>query len=133
MAVQSNNLLGATYRKINEGATRTYSFTLEDAAGDPIALADISAFTMALYDLTSGAIINSREAVDVMTDADFTVHATSGLVTWLIQAADMTLTQTNRRAGVTRVYRAEFIITTTGGDVLVYHEDFEILAFKAVA
>lgn len=73
---------------INEGDTGKVTFTLEDEAGDPVALSAIGTFVLDLYVERTQATINSRAAQNVLNANNVTVAATSGLVTWTVQPGD---------------------------------------------
>lgn len=74
--------------KTKERTGAVYTAILEDADGTAIPLTNITAITITLYDVSSGDIINSRNDQDVLNDNDVTIHATSGLLTWDMQADD---------------------------------------------
>lgn len=79
-----------------EASNAQYTAYLKDETGVAVALTDISALTLTLRDKTTRAIINSRTAQNVLNTNNVTVHATSGLVTWSIQAADVTAVNANQ-------------------------------------
>lgn len=78
-----------------EQATGVYTATITGNDGvTPIPLASLLTLALTLYVLKSDgtqAIVNSRDAQNVLNLNNVTVHATSGLLTWSIQAADTTL------------------------------------------
>lgn len=82
--------------------------------GSAILLSEISAATFTLKDQESGGVINSRSAQNVLNTNNWTVHATSGLITWNIQPADTTLVDD---ALEQETHRGEFILTLTDGQV----------------
>ena len=71
-----------------EGTGAIYTATLEDSTETAIPSANISAITLTFYDVASGDIINSRDDQDVKNANNVTIHSTSGLLTWTMQAAD---------------------------------------------
>ncbi len=73
---------------VNEGKSHQYTATLQDAAEVAIPSADLTTLTLTLYDVDTGDIINSRNAQDVLNTNNVTVHATSGLLTWILQPLD---------------------------------------------
>jgi hypothetical protein len=85
-----------------------YTATLKDADGTVIPLANISSMTLTLYDVNSDDIINSREDQDVLNDNDVTIHATSGLLTWEMQADDNPIISTTIRVGKREQHKALF-------------------------
>lgn len=76
------------------------TFTLKDNLGVAVPLATITSLRVTLYDRSTGTIINSRNNQDVLNANNVTVHATSGLVTWSVQPADMAVA-----AGSTATYQ----------------------------
>jgi len=83
--------------EINEQATGTYHATLVGNDGvTPIPLADMLTFVLTLYVIQADgtdAIVNARNAQNVLNANNVTLHATSGLVTWAIQPEDTTLVE----------------------------------------
>jgi len=69
-----------------EGTGAIYTATLEDSDETAIPLANISAITLTLYNVADDSIINSREDQDVKNTNQVTIHSTSGLLTWAMQA-----------------------------------------------
>ncbi|MCP4200655.1 MAG: hypothetical protein GY769_01815 [bacterium] len=65
-----------------------YEATIRDADGVAIPLAQLTTIALTLYNVADNSIINSRDAQDVKNTNNVTIHATSGLLTWLIQEAD---------------------------------------------
>lgn len=80
------NILGP----VPERSMARYTAYLTDETNTVIASSGISTLTLTLRDATTKGIINSRSAQNVLNTNNVTVHATSGLVTWSIQAADTT-------------------------------------------
>jgi hypothetical protein len=78
--------MATLYATENTGAI--YTATLEDSSGTAIPLANLTTITLTLYDVASGDIINSRNDQNVLNQNNITIHATSGLLTWTMQAAD---------------------------------------------
>jgi len=74
--------------EFNEDSTGDLTFILADKNGTPIPLANLTTLVLTLYHKSTGAIINTRTAQNVLNANNHTVHATSGLVTWSLQAAD---------------------------------------------
>ncbi len=61
---------------------------LKDEDENVILLSTISAATLTLYDVYSEEIINSRNNQNILNANNVTIDATSGLLSWLIQAED---------------------------------------------
>ena len=103
-------------RTVVEGNSMIYTATLKDAAGVALPLASVDSLTLTLYDKTTGTIINSRTAQDVLNTNQVTFHATSGLLTWTALPADMAIVGTPA-AGVleTHVALFEIVYSTTKG------------------
>ena len=56
----------------------------------PLAAADVESITATLVDLPSGEVVNNRDGQDALSNG-FTLHPTSGLLTWAITVADSTI------------------------------------------
>ena len=105
-----------------ERTSARYTATLMDETGAAVTLAVIQTLTLTFYvvdkesDGTAGAydgtIINSRSAQNVLNANNVTVHATSGLVTWLLQPADQVISDTSQAY---ELHRARFDCTYTTG------------------
>lgn len=111
---------------IKEGTTPKYTATLQDEDGTAIAQADITSITLTLYNLsaTTRDIINSRSAQDINNTNQVTIHATSGLLTWSMQAADTAIQDSNKRV---ERHRALFVFTWDSGAKKGVHEvDFDV-------
>lgn len=100
-----------------ERTNATYSATMKDADDIAVPLSAITAATITLKDVETGTVINSRDAQNVLNTNNVTIHATSGLLTWNIQAADQFIVT----AGVEHeLHRAVFDIAYSGGKRLVH-------------
>jgi hypothetical protein len=75
---------------VNERTTGVVSFTLLDPDGNPVSGAVLTTATLSLYDVSSRAYINSRQALDAKNANDVTID-NNGLVTWRWTAADMAM------------------------------------------
>lgn len=73
---------------VTERTSATYTATLLDSAKVAVPLTSIVSAVLTLRDVDSNAVINNRNAQDVLNVNNVTIHATSGLVTWEIQPAD---------------------------------------------
>jgi len=82
---------------IAEKTTAKITFTLKDEADTVIPLDQIATLTLTLYNEESRTIINARDAQNVLNLNNVTVHATSGLVTWLLQSADTSIETATKR------------------------------------
>jgi hypothetical protein len=71
----------------NENTNATYQATIEDENGVAIPSANITSITLTLYDRETGDIINNRDGIG-SAPSGVTIHATSGLLTWLMEFAD---------------------------------------------
>jgi hypothetical protein len=83
-----------THFFVDEHETFFYTATLVDEAGAPVVLAAVSTLTLTYYAVASGTIINNRNAQNVLNANNVTLHATSGLLTWIGQVADTTCSAT---------------------------------------
>ncbi len=97
---------------INEGSTALYTTTLKDELGVAIPLANIDTLTLTLCTVEDGTIINTRDDQDVLNTNNVTVHATSGLLTYALQALDNVI---NNILLSTEVHRATFKMVYNGG------------------
>lgn len=81
--------LWRTYLTSNvaEGTTTPFSATIRDDAGDPIAAPDLTTLTMTLYEYATKAILNERDAVDVLNANEGTVSA-GGVFAFLLTKED---------------------------------------------
>lgn len=110
--------------RLHEGETQVAAFTLYAGAdaGTAVPLTDISTATLTLKD-ESGNTINSRSAQNVKNANNVTIHSTSGLVTWAMQAGDTTVAGTAAAVGV----EARFVFTLTDGQVHHVHLAFVVV------
>jgi hypothetical protein len=86
-------------RTVNEGTTFLYTCTLKDETGAAVPLSAVNTLTLTLYNKETGTIINSRNVQNVLNANNVTLHATSGLLSWLAQPADNIIVTTDRIAG----------------------------------
>jgi len=109
---------------VKEKTTSKYTATLKDEDGTAIALASLTTLTLTLYDIssTSRTIINSRNAQNVLNANNVTVHATSGLLTWEMQAADNEIQDSNKKI---ERHRALFKFSWSGGQG-IHEVDFDV-------
>ena len=75
-------------RTVKENSTFQYTATLKDETGTVIPLSGVTTFTLTLYDLALGSIINTKDGTDILNANNGTIHATSGLFTWVAKPAD---------------------------------------------
>jgi len=71
-----------------------YRATLRDENGAAVAAQVLTTFTLTLYNLSSGTVINSRSAQNVLNANQVTVDG-SGNVVWNWLPADMTIINPN--------------------------------------
>ena len=97
-------------------STGVYTGTLKDETGAAVALADLTTLTLTLRtgDTSLGAVVNSRNAQDVKNANNVTFHATSGLLTWSVQVADMPVPSALGTGG-SEHHNAVFIATWSSG------------------
>lgn len=86
--------MASTFR-VKQKTSAIYTATLKDETGTVIPLSELATLTITLYNAevvepspTTGNIINSRNLENCKNLANVTFHATSGLLTWNIQALD---------------------------------------------
>lgn len=71
------------------GTTPRYTATIVDEDNVAIPLASLTTLTLTVVNTRTGAAVNGRDRQNVLNANNVTVHATSGLVTWSIQALDL--------------------------------------------
>ena len=98
---------------IKERTTPTLSFEIRDGAGNLLTPATL---VLTLRNVRTGAVINSREAQNVLNANGVTVAA--GVVTWAMTQADTTLVDQTRAQ---ETYRAWFDYTWAGGSKRDHH------------
>lgn len=116
---------------VNEGSSKTVTFTLNDNAGLAVPLANISTAILTLYDVETYepgvsptvGIINGREEQDVKNANNVTIHATSGLVTWAMQDEDNPIVTIRRQV---ERHRALFRFEVSTGARLEYEFEIEV-------
>lgn len=119
----------ATSARMDPGTSGLFSGTLRDAAGVAIPLANINSATLTLRDGSSGTIVNSRDAQNVLNLNSVTIHATSGAISWSILPADTTLVGTT---GETEEHVATFTITFETSKRLVFDHRIVCRGFLAL-
>ena len=107
------NILGP----VPERSMALYTAYLKDETGTVVALAAIATLTLTVRDRLTNTVINARSAQNVLNANNVTVHATSGLVTWTLQAADTTPLNRNQ---VYADHVAEFAATWSTTKSLVH-------------
>lgn len=106
-----------------EKTTQFYTVTLKDEGGVVIPLADLATLKLTYYNVANGAIINSRNDQNVLNANDVTVHATSGLLTWVLQAADTAIINDAQEI---ELHRALFVWTLTNGYTGKHQENIAV-------
>jgi hypothetical protein len=89
-----------------EGQTVTYTTTLLDEASVAVPAAAFTAIRLTYYSVQSGAIINSRNNQSILNANEVTVDG-AGLLTWKLQEADVTMTESPKPSVTT--YRAVMV------------------------
>jgi hypothetical protein len=102
-----------SFHTTDELESGALSYTLVDETGAAVALASITAMLMTLYDEKTGAIINSRNAQDVLNTNQCTFHATTGAFAWAPLPADMAMSSGSTQA--TERHIAQIRTTWTSG------------------
>ncbi len=121
--------------RVNEGSSRTVSFTLKDGTGTAVPLSSLTTAQLTLYDVQTYVpagspvvgILNGRSAQDVINTNDVTVHATSGLVTWAMQPEDNVIVTSRRQV---ERHRARFRFVVSGVE-LNYPIEIEVVNMRA--
>lgn len=102
---------------VNEGDAVEYQLTLQDEAGVPLPLATLTTLRLWLTDEASGTTINSRSNQDVKNANDGTYHATSGLFTMVLSAADNPIVSATLRELQPEMHRALLEAVWTSGGI----------------
>lgn len=74
--------------RYDPGISGIFTGTLLDVAGTAIPLSNIVSVTLTLTNDRDGSVVNSRNSQNVLNTNNVTINATTGAITWLIQAAD---------------------------------------------
>ncbi|MDB4263164.1 hypothetical protein N9842_03055 [Porticoccaceae bacterium] len=117
----SRSKLSKEDRRCDEASSAQYVATITDEAGSAIALTDLTAITLTLYDEYSGTIINSRTDQDVK-NANNVVITSGGVLTWSIQPADNAIINTTLRTNSYEFHVALFEYTWDSGSSAGKHE-----------
>lgn len=118
-----------TQFRTKERTGAVYTATIKDSDATVIPLANLTTITLTLYDLDSGTIINSRNGQDVKNTSNVTIHASSGLLTWTMQALDNAIISTTLAVDKEEKHRAMFEYVFTGNGTPGKHV-FEILVMN---
>lgn len=86
--------------RYESGISSVFTGTLKDHNGTVIPLANLSTLTLRLTDAVTGNVINSRSdgstgGQNVKNTNDVSVATTTGAITWNIQPADLTVTNSD--------------------------------------
>lgn len=137
----ADDTLPDNQRTVDEGDTPNLQVTLLDAAGAAIALASVSTLTLTQWIETgppgrpgsSAVSINSRNAQNVKNANNVTVHATSGLVTWQLQAADTAMQSRDMTVLEEKHwFRFDLTYTATAGTLAKSYPDYYTVLRKRV-
>jgi adhesin HecA-like repeat protein len=96
---------------VNERATARYTATIKNEAGTAISSSSIDAATLTLKD-ASGAVINSRNAQNILNTNGVTISAAGALV-WTVASADNAMSSTSGHETHTATFN--IVHATTGG------------------
>lgn len=123
--------MATRFTGILERTTRRYGATITDLDGvTPVPAASLATMTLTLYSLHSQAVINARNAQNVLNANNVTIDA-NGVLTWEVQPADNPILDDT--LAVER-HRALFAWTWGGGSKAGKHEvDFEVRNLNKVA
>lgn len=76
-----------TQFNVGEGTTQRYTAVIKDELGAAIPGTQLTTLTLTLYAEHTGAIVNGRDAQNVLNANNVTVDA-NGILVWLLQPAD---------------------------------------------
>jgi len=102
---------------INEGASALYTATLLDETGAVIDGTALDSLVLTVYDVDSGAILNSRNAQNVKNANGVTITAL-GALAWTLAPADNAILG----KGATERHAAYFLATWASGAKKCPHE-----------
>src|SRR3990170_6529712 len=116
LSTQNSRQLGITMateldKVIDEKETAVFSGTLQASSTAVIPVANIATATLTLYNQADGAIINSRNAQNILGGAGNVTMDSLGILTWNIQSLDNVIIDT---AASIEKHVAMFEITTVG-------------------
>lgn len=106
-------ILGTTM----ELTTGRYTATIMKENGDPVKATELTALTLTLTDLETGAVINSRNSQDVLNKNGVAIDE-SGNLAWTLASADNTIISDT--SGPYEIHRAVFC--ATWGTKKLYHK-----------
>lgn len=112
----------AILHPVNQGATVTITGTIQDSAGVAIPLTSLTTATLTLYDRQTRAIINSRNAQDILNTNGTTIHATSGLLTCILDPSDNTCTGAKAKEIHVALFRFTYNVGAKAGITEVFLE-----------
>ena len=107
---------------VKERTGAVYTATLKDSDDVAIPLANLTTIVLTLYNVDDDSIINSRDVQDVKNANNVTIHATSGLLTWAMQADDNAIVSTSVAIGSREQHKALFEFTYVGNGSPGKHE-----------
>ena len=107
---------------LNEQSTALYTATLHDERAAVIGSGRMDTLTLTLCNMVDGAIINSRNAQDVLNLNNVTLDA-SGNLEFVLQPADTAMQDGTAR---TEIHRAIFQAAYDGGKQANWDVDFRI-------
>lgn len=98
---------------VKQGASSKMYVTFLDSAGAAVDAGDLDSVLLTLYDRDSGAVINSRSAVEVL-DASIGSSQVDGTLLLLFTPADNTIVDDAEDDGI-EVHIAKLVFTYTPG------------------
>lgn len=129
----SKSILSVEDRRVDEGTSAKYTAGITDESEAYIALADLTAITLTLYDYATGTIINSREDQNVK-NANDVVISSAGLLTWTLKPADNIIVTAAMHKNAYEKHVALFEYTWNSGDDAGKHElEFEVRQLNKVS
>lgn len=117
--------------RVNEKTTARYTCTLKDQNDVVVPAASLSTFTLDLYDVDSGAAINSRTAQNVLNANDVTVSA-GGVVVWTMRPADNAIVGTKELEAHTALFKATWVDANTVTQQLEHEVSILVLNLNKV-
>jgi hypothetical protein len=114
MATQFKNILEKTSRK--------YSAIIKDMDNIAVPAASLTTMVLTLYSIHSLAVINSRNAQNVLNANNVSIDA-NGVLIWEMQPADNVVLDTTLQV---EVHRAKFEWTWGGGKAGRHEVDFQV-------
>jgi hypothetical protein len=116
---------------IDEKETAVFSGTLKASSTAVIPVANLASATLTLYNEANSAIINSRDAQNVLNLANVAITS-GGILTWDLQALDNIIVDTALGIGEIERHIALFQFTTVGTSPIETFRDELVIQVRSL-